>query len=160
MHRAVFYTGCTARTLVLQNIPGLFSQRYGKVSNFTFNTVNFSIGEDLYIGMPVDLDQFGRKYSDGAVIGWEGLVKLGHMAANGRRLVDQVNLKAGIGKIKRGLNTADPSANNYDISKITVPKTPRELLDYFLRQYCIFHVLLPHYLISQISNSFPRSAWE
>ena len=83
--------------------------------------------------MPADLDQFGRQYSNGAVIGREGLVKLGHMAANGRRLVDQVNLKAGIGKIKRGLNTADPSANNHDISKVIVLKTPRELFDYLLR---------------------------
>ena len=74
--------------------------------------------------MPADLDQFGREYSDGAVIGGKGLVKLGHMAANGRCLVDQVNLKAGIGQIKRGLNTADPSANNHDISKITVSRTP------------------------------------
>jgi hypothetical protein len=34
--------------------------------------------------MPADLDQFGRKYSHGAVIGGIGLVELGHMAANGR----------------------------------------------------------------------------
>ena len=122
--RAVFYTGRTARAFVLQNIPGLFSQSYLKVSCFSFYTVNVSIRQDFYIGMPADLDQFGRKYSDGAVIGREGLVKLSHMAANGRRLVDQVNLKAGIGKIKRGLNTADPSANNHDISKITVSKAP------------------------------------
>jgi len=133
LHRAVFYTGGTPGTPFFQNIPGLFSHRYGKVSSFTFNTVNFSIGEDLYVGMPADLDQFGRKYSDGAVIGWKGLVKLSHMAANGRRLVDQVDLKAGIGKIKRGLNTADPSANNHDVSKVIVLKTPRELFDYLLR---------------------------
>ena len=83
--------------------------------------------------MPADLDQFGRKYSDGAVIGREGLVKLGHMAANGRCLIDQVDLKAGIGKIKRGLHTADPSANHHDVSKVVVLKTPRELFDYLLR---------------------------
>ena len=55
--------------------------------------VNLRVGEDLYIGMPADLDQFGREYSDRAVIGGKGLIKLGHMAANGRSLVDQVNLK-------------------------------------------------------------------
>ena len=91
--RAVFYAGRTTRAFVLQNIPGLFNQRYLKVPCFAFYTVNFSIGEDLYVGMPADLDQFGREYSDGAVIGRKGLVKLGHMAANGRCLVDQVNLK-------------------------------------------------------------------
>ena len=57
--RAVFYTGSTTRAFVLQNIPGLFGQGYLKVSCFPLYTVNFSIGEDLYIRMPADLDQLG-----------------------------------------------------------------------------------------------------
>ena len=84
MDRAVFYTGRTTRAFVLQNIPGLSNQGYLKVSCFSFYTVNVSIRQDLYIGMPADLDQFGREYSHGAVIGGVGLVKLSHMAANGR----------------------------------------------------------------------------
>ena len=82
--RAVFYTGCTTRAFVLYNVSGLFSKRYLEVSCFPFYTIRFSIGKDLYIGMPADLDQFGCEYSHGAVIGGIGLVKLGHMAANGR----------------------------------------------------------------------------
>jgi len=38
----------------------------------------------LDVGMPADLDQFGRNNSHGAVIGWKSLVQLGHDAANGR----------------------------------------------------------------------------
>jgi hypothetical protein len=68
--------------------------------------------------MPADLDQFGREYSDGAVIGGKRLVKLGHMAANGRCLVHQVNLETRSSKIKRGLNTADPTTDNHYIPKI------------------------------------------
>jgi hypothetical protein len=117
--RTVFNTGRTTRAFVLLNISGLSIQGYLEVPCFSFYTVNFSIGQDLYIGMPADLDQFGREYSDGAVIGGKGLVKLGHMAANGRCLVDQVNLKTSSGKIERGLNTADPSTDNHHISKIT-----------------------------------------
>ena len=82
--RAVFYAGSTTRAFVLDNVSGLFSQVYREVSCFPFYSVKFSIGKDLYIGMPADLDQFGREYSHGAVIGGIGLVKLGHMAANGR----------------------------------------------------------------------------
>jgi hypothetical protein len=82
--RAVFYASRTARAFALSNISRLFNQGDLEVSCFTFYTVNFSIRQDLYIGMPADLDQFGREYSDGAVIGGKGLVKLGHMAANGR----------------------------------------------------------------------------
>ena len=121
--RAVFHAGRTTRAFALYNISGLFNQRDLEVSRFPFDTVNFSIRQDLYVGMPADLDQFGREYSDGAVIGRKGLVKLGHMAANGRRLVDQVNLKTRSGKIKRGLNTADPSTDNHHISKMTVCET-------------------------------------
>ena len=129
--RAVFYTGSTTRAFVLYNVSGLLDQGYLEVSCFPFYTVNFSIGQDLYIGMPADLDQFGREYSNGAVIGGKGLVKLGHMAANGRCLVDQVNLKTSSGKIKRGLNTADPSTDNHNISKITVCETFTKLFNLF-----------------------------
>ena len=84
LDRAVLYTGRTTRAFVLYNVSGLFIQGDLEVSCFPFYTVNFSIGQDLYIGMPADLDQFGREYSHGAVIRGIGLVKLGHLAANRR----------------------------------------------------------------------------
>ena len=77
--------------------------------------------------MPADLDQFRREYSHGAVIGGIGLVKLGHMAANGRSLLNQINLKARSGKIKGGLNTADPPTDNHDVSKIAVCGTYKKI---------------------------------
>ncbi len=84
LDRAVLYTGRTTRAFVLYNVSGLFIQGDLEVSCFPFYSVNFSIGQDLYIGMPADLDQFGREYSHGTIIGGVGLVKLGHLAANGR----------------------------------------------------------------------------
>jgi len=96
---AVFHAGGATRAFVLQDISGLFRQRYLEVSRFSFYTVNFGIRQNLYVGMPADLDQFGRKYSDGAIIGGKGLVELGHMAANGRCLFDQANLITRSGKI-------------------------------------------------------------
>jgi hypothetical protein len=148
--RAVFYAGRTTRAFALYNVSGLFSQGDLKVSCFPDDTINLSIRQDLYIGMPADLDQFGRKYSDGAVIGGKGLVKLGHMAANGRRLVDQVNLKTSRGKIKRGLNTADPSTDYHHVTKIaaceTLPNTVCETfanLVFNLFEF-FFHFLSPH----------------
>jgi hypothetical protein len=83
LDRAVLYTGRTTRAFVLYNVSGLFIQGDLEVSCFSFYTVNFSISQDLYVRMPADLDQFGREYSHGAVICGIGLVKLGHMAANG-----------------------------------------------------------------------------
>jgi len=127
--RAVFYTGSTTRAFVLQDIPGLFNQRNLEVSYFPFYTVNFSVGENLYIGMPADLDQFGCEYSHRAVIGRKGLVKLGHMAPNARLFLNQIHLKTRSAKIKCGLNTADPSTDNHNITKITVSKTFTKLLN-------------------------------
>ena len=68
--------------------------------------------------MPADLDQFGCQYSHGAVIGRKGLVQLGHMTTDTRRFFNKVNLEARIGKIKSGLNTADPATDNHNISEI------------------------------------------
>jgi len=71
---AVLDTGATTCAFVLDNISGLFIQDDLEVSCFPFYTVNFRISQDLYIGMPADLDQFRREYSHGAVIGGIGLV--------------------------------------------------------------------------------------
>jgi len=118
--RAIFYAGSTTRAFVLYNISGLFNQGYLKVSCFPLYTVNFSIGQDLYIGMPADLDQLGCEYSHRAVVGGKGLVKLGHMAPDARRLLNQVHLETGSGKIEGGLNTADPPTNDHDIANILI----------------------------------------
>ena len=115
---AVLYTGRTSRTLVFQNIPGLSDEGNLEVPCYPFYTVNLSIGQDFYVGMPADLDQLGGKYSYRAVIGGEGLVKPGHTAAKGRCLVHQINLETRGGQIKRGLHPADPSTDNHYIAKM------------------------------------------
>ena len=86
--RAVFDAGRTTRAFVLQDISGLLRQGDLEVPCFPLYTVHLGVRQDLYVRMPADLDQFGREYSDGAVIGRKGLVELGHMAADGRGLVD------------------------------------------------------------------------
>jgi len=86
--------------------------------------------------MPADLDQFGCKYSDGAVIGGKGLVQLGHLAANGRCPVDQIDLKTRCREVERGLNTADSPTDNHHITAMTVYGTIIELV--------FFHFLSPH----------------
>jgi len=86
--RAVFDAGRAARAFALDDIPGLLNQGDLKVSRFPRDAVNFGVRQDLYVWMPADLDQFGCEYSDGAVVGRKGLVELGHVAADGRSLID------------------------------------------------------------------------
>jgi hypothetical protein len=135
--RAIFRTGRTTRASVLYDVSGLFNQGDLEISCFPFNTLNFGVGQDFYIGMPADLDQFGRKYSHGAVIGGKSLVKLGHMAPDARRFVNQVNLIACSGHIKGGLNTADPSTDNHYVTKIAVLDTFTKLFNLFFFHFSI-----------------------
>ena len=111
------------------------------------------MGEDLYIGMPADLDQFGREYSHAAVVGGKGLVKLGHMTPDARRLFDQVYLETGGGKIKRGLDTADPSTNNHYIREITLHETFAGLFDLSVFH---FHISFSFFVISKSPSGGSR----
>jgi hypothetical protein len=141
LHRAILHAGGAAGTLVFDDVARLFGQRDRKVACLSADTVDFGVGENFDVGMPADLDQFGREDSHGAVIGGIGLVKLGHMAANGRGLLDQINLITNFGKIKRGLNAADPSTDNHYISEIAVCKTFAKLFNLFFFQF-----LYPHFV--------------
>jgi hypothetical protein len=59
LDRAVFYTGRTTRAFVLNNISRLFYQGNLKVPFFSSYAVDLGIGQDLDVGVPADLDQFG-----------------------------------------------------------------------------------------------------
>ncbi len=84
LDRAGFYTGSTAHTFVLYYVSGFLGQGHLEGPCFAFYTVYFSIGQYFNVCLPVDLDQFRREYSHRAVIGGKSLVKLSHMAADGR----------------------------------------------------------------------------
>jgi len=99
LNRAVFNTGGTTGTFILDNIARLRAQRDGKVSCGTFNMIDFSEGEDLYVGVPADLDQFGCEDSHGAIIGRKGFIQLGHVPADTRPFLYEVNLEARCGQI-------------------------------------------------------------
>ena len=78
--------------------------------------------------MPADLDQFRCQNSHGTVIGREGLIQLGHVAADARGLFHQTDLESGDGKVQGRLNAADPTADNQNISKIAVFQSVEALL--------------------------------
>jgi hypothetical protein len=59
LDRAVLDADGTTGAFVLYDVSGLFIECDPEVSCFALYTVDFSIGQDLYVGMPADLDQFG-----------------------------------------------------------------------------------------------------
>ncbi len=138
LDRACFYTGSTAHAFILDDVPGLFGQGDFESSRFPFNPVNLSIGQDLYIGLPVDLDQFGCEYSHRAVVGGKRLIELGHMAADGRRFLHHIDFEARGGKIERCLNPADSAPHHHDITEFVASHAFYDLFNFFL-----FHLIIP-----------------
>jgi hypothetical protein len=116
--RAVFDAGGAAGTFFLDNVSGFLVQGDGKISRFPSHMVHFRISKNFDVWMPADLDQFGRQDSHGAVIGREGLIQLGHVAPDTRSPLNQVDLKTGCGHVQRGLNPADPAADDHNIANL------------------------------------------
>jgi hypothetical protein len=48
----------------------------------------------------------------------KGLVQLGHVAADARPFLDQVDLESRGRQVKRGLNAADAAAHDHHVAKI------------------------------------------
>jgi hypothetical protein len=139
---AVLDTGRATCALVFTNVPWLLRQGHVEVSNLTFYALNFRIGENLYVWVPADLDQFGCENSHGAVVGRKGLIQLRHVAADARPLFNQIDLEPGRGKIERGLNAADTATDNHYVSVIGVLESLARL---FSNEF-FFHFLSPHRL--------------
>jgi len=58
LDRTVFNTCCTACAFILFYISRFFNECYKKITYLTLYLMDLSIGENLYIWMPADLDQF------------------------------------------------------------------------------------------------------
>ena len=69
-------------------------------------------GQELDVRVPAGVDQLRAHDAHGAVVGREGLVELGHGAADARLGVDQVDLEAHLGQIQRGLHARDAGAEH------------------------------------------------
>ena len=70
------------------------------------------VGDDLDVQVPAGLDQLGRQGAHRAVVGGEGLVELGHVATQGRGLLDEVDLVPPFGKVERALDARDAAADD------------------------------------------------
>ena len=94
LNRAVISTVSTGGTLFLDDVPGLFAQPYGKRTGFSVNPFYLGVGNNLYIAMSARLNEFGRQYSEGTVIGGKCFVELRHLTADGGRRLHQVDAVA------------------------------------------------------------------
>ena len=58
VHGAVFDTGRATGALVLADVARTLAQADGKIARFAFQAVDFGERQNLYVGVPADLDQF------------------------------------------------------------------------------------------------------
>jgi hypothetical protein len=95
------------------HIPGFLADFCPEIARLPFQCQNFRSGFQLDVQMPADLDQFGRDDSHGTVIGGKRFVQLGHEAADGSGLFQQINVIAGIGKINGRLHAGDAGTDHH-----------------------------------------------
>jgi len=89
------------------------AQAHGEVTRLALHVQHFAVRQQSDIGVPPGLDQLGRDSAHGAVVGGEGLVELGHDAADADVLFHQIHLQAGIGQIEGSLNPCDAGTDNH-----------------------------------------------
>jgi hypothetical protein len=98
--RAVLDAGRAARAFVLFDVSRSLGERDVEVPCLSFYTVDISIGEDLDVRVPADLDQLGCENSHRAVVCGKRLVKLGHVAPDAGGFLDHVHLEARGGEVE------------------------------------------------------------
>ena len=81
-----------------------------KITGRALETDQFGVGDDLYVHVTSGINQLWGKDAHGAVVGWEGFIKLGHDPAYGGLGVYEIDLDSAVGQIERGLDTGDASA--------------------------------------------------
>jgi hypothetical protein len=96
------------------DIAWVFAHRDPEMSFLTFDTHNLGKGMDPDVFMALDIHHFWRENTHGTIVGRKRLVKLRHMAADGRFALNEVDDTAMVCEIQRSLNTGytGPDDNN------------------------------------------------
>ena len=112
-HRADLVALAAGSAFVHIDKTRLFSNGDGEIASLAVNPAHLRLGEQFDVQMASGLHQLGRDDAHGAVVGGEGLVQLGHHAADGRLALHQVDLITAIGQVQRGLDAGDTAADHH-----------------------------------------------
>ena len=110
-HRADLGAVAAAGAFGGVDVAGLLLHGYREVPRFAGNGLHFGQGVDLDVQVPAAFHQLGGNDAHGAVIGGEGLVQLGHDAADGRLLFHQMYVKTRVSQVQGRLHPGDPGAD-------------------------------------------------
>ena len=101
-----------AGALVDIDVARVLADDGAEVARLAVHALDIGAGHDLDVGVAARLHQVGREDAHGAVVGGEGLVELRHAPADGRAVLDQVDLEPGRRQVERSLHAADAGADN------------------------------------------------
>ena len=110
--RAHFDAVAAGDALAGLDIARLAQNRDGEIARLSRDAFDFGIGQDFDIRMAPSFDQPRRDGAHGAVVGRESFIQLCHVSADGRLLLDEIDLEALFGQIERGLHPRDATAND------------------------------------------------
>ena len=94
------------------HIAGVLHHLGPEVAGLPLQGADLAQGDELYVEMAAALHQLGGEDAGGAVVGGEGLVQLGHGAADGRGALHQVDEEAAVGQVQGRLDPGDPAAHH------------------------------------------------
>ena len=77
-YRTIFNARAASCAAVFNDAAGAFSDFDFEIAWGSLDRFQISVGDQLDVHVPADLDQFGRDNSHGTIVGGEGLVQLGH----------------------------------------------------------------------------------
>ena len=112
LHRALGDADAAAGALGVVHAGGLASHLDLELANAAAHFFHLVIGEQLDVGVLGHLDHLGRQDAGRAIQRREGLVQLGHVAADRLVALDQVNLVTGLGDVEGRLDAGDAAADD------------------------------------------------
>ena len=98
--------------LDLVHVARLAAYAHLVIADVTGNRLDFAVGQEFDVGVASHGHHFRCEYSGSTVERWEGLIELGHVAADGRLPFHQVDLLAGICQSQGGLDARNPAADH------------------------------------------------
>ena len=110
--RALLHADAAARAIGGVDHAGLLADLDLEVAHRSAHLFQLGVGEHRDLVVLADFGHLGREDAGRAVQRGEGLVELGHVPADRRLALDQVDRVAGVGQFQRGLQAGDAAADH------------------------------------------------
>jgi hypothetical protein len=127
VHRTDGRAEATVDALLRVHVGGPVPHGDGEVSGPTLHPDQVSVGEDLNIGVTVEVQEgrrdrgpraavavVGGAAAEDAVVGGEHIAQLRHTPAQPGQVLHQIDLQAGLGQVYRSAHPANAAADDQD----------------------------------------------